>query len=248
MSDKPRTPLTTLVQERLDALEANAFQLAERNGLQRTFVADLLSGRKNTVRGDNILALARALEVEPEVVFAAMTATEAMRKKPRDAAKPGPAKAPQLRSAFQWTAGGPPRAESAADMIPVLGTARGSLVSDVRGFRLHSDPIEFVQRPTKLAGAGEVYAIYVEGDSMAPKYSSGDLCLIHPGRPPKPGDGVVVQTAHWDDDPGQAYIKLLQRRSGDRLILEQLNPPAHIEIPMQFVRSVHRVLDMRDVV
>jgi len=246
MTEKPQTPLTKLIEERLDALETNAFQLADRQGLQRTFVADLLSGRKNTVRGDNILALARALQVEPDVVFEAMTATEAMRKKPRDAAKPGPAK-PAAKGRFQWTAA-PPRIDSAADMIPVLGTARGSLVSDVRGFRLHSDPIEFVQRPAKLAGAAEVYAIYVEGESMAPKYSSGDLCLIHPGRPPKPGDGVVVQTAHWDDDPGQAYIKLLQRRTGDRLILEQLNPPAVIEIPMQFVRSIHRVLDMRDVV
>lgn len=128
------------------------------------------------------------------------------------------------------------------------GSAAGSLIEDrFEGFHVFTgQPVDYVRRPPALAGVRDAYAIYVTGDSMDPMHPQGALRLVHPHRPPVPGDSVVVMTRHWDTDPGQGYIKVLRRRQGDRLLLEQINPSARIEIPLKYVVSVHKVLDMND--
>jgi len=132
--------------------------------------------------------------------------------------------------------------------VPVWGGAMGSLIdTNFEGFHLFTgQPVDYVRRPPALAGVRDAYSIYVNGDSMDPMHPHGALRFIHPHRPPQPGDTVVVMTKHWDSDPGQGYIKILRRRQGDKLVLEQLNPQARIEIPLQYVVSVHKVLDMND--
>lgn len=54
------------VQERLDALNINPFEAARRANFERSFVNDLLIGKKSTVRQAKISALAQALECDPE--------------------------------------------------------------------------------------------------------------------------------------------------------------------------------------
>lgn len=53
------------VRERLDALGINPFEAARRAGFERSFVNDLLIGRKKSVRGDSLLKLADALHCDP---------------------------------------------------------------------------------------------------------------------------------------------------------------------------------------
>lgn len=132
--------------------------------------------------------------------------------------------------------------------LPVLGTAAGSLVDDkIEGFQFFGgDPIEYVRRPPALERVPNAYAIYVTGESMDPMHRPGELRFVHPGRPAAPGDTVIVSTQHWEHDPGQGYIKLFRRRTGDRVILEQINPRATIEIPVQYVMNMHRVLTMNE--
>ena len=60
------------------------------------------------------------------------------------------------------------------------------------------------------------------------------------------GDTVIVQTKHWEHEPGQAYIKIYRRRGGGKLILEQINPRAIVEIPLEFVTAIHRVATDND--
>lgn len=140
----------------------------------------------------------------------------------------------------------PPNHELPMD-IEVLGTAAGSLIEgQFEGFQLQGESIDRVRRPPGLANVPSAYAIYVTGDSMWPMHSPGDLRFVHPARPAAPGDTVIVQTRHWEGDPGQGYIKILRRRKGDVLVLEQLNPPATIEIPVRYVVSVHRVPTMNE--
>lgn len=132
--------------------------------------------------------------------------------------------------------------------LPVWGTAMGSLIdTSFEGFQFFSgEPVDYVRRPPALMGVRDAYGIYVSGDSMDPMHPHGALRMVHPHRPVQPGNSVVVSTRRWDDDPGQGYIKILRRRMGDRLLLEQLNPPARIEIPVKYVTSVHKVLDLND--
>lgn len=132
--------------------------------------------------------------------------------------------------------------------LPVLGTAAGSLIDTTfEGFHLFTgQPVDWVRRPPGLANVRDAYSFWVTGDSMYPMHSPGELRFAHPGRPPAPGDSVVVQTKNWEHDPGQGYIKIYRRRSGDRIILEQLNPPATIEIPLRYVVSIHHVMTMNE--
>lgn len=57
---------------------------------------------------------------------------------------------------------------------------------------------------------------------------------------------MVVTAKYSDDGPYESFIKHLVRRTGERLIVQQLNPPATIEFDMRFVASVHKVMTMND--
>ncbi|HEV7284712.1 MAG TPA: S24 family peptidase [Kaistia sp.] len=130
--------------------------------------------------------------------------------------------------------------------VAVLGTAAGSIIHNVDGFTIESDVIEFVRRPPALAGVKDLYAIFVVGSSMFPAHPEGEVRFVHPRRPYLVGDTVIVQTRTHDDDPGQAYIKVLAKKTPAMLVLQQFNPNATIEIPMEYVRSVHKVLTMNE--
>jgi len=131
--------------------------------------------------------------------------------------------------------------------VPVMGTAMGSLFDDkFEGIEVLRDPIEYVRRPPSLMTVPDAYAIYVVGDSMYPMHSPGDLRFVHPHKQPRPGSTVIVQTRHWEHDPGQAYIKIFRRRTAASIVLEQFNPAVTIEIPVKYVVSVHYVPDLAE--
>lgn len=133
-----------------------------------------------------------------------------------------------------------------AGTIPVLGTAAGSVIDMIEGMNIEG-PVDFVERPHALRRAKDLYAIYVTGDSMAPMHRHGELRFVHPHRVARAGDTVVVHTRNHDRDPGQHYIKVLERRTSQTLYCRQLNPDGVLEIPTKFVRSVHRVLTMNEI-
>lgn len=137
----------------------------------------------------------------------------------------------------------PPLEEMPRD-VPVLGTARGGS----RGaFELnHGDPIDFVRRPPGISGAKDVYCIYVEGNSMTPRFQEGELVYVHPGRKIKVGDFVIIEQKDSGDKPAKAFIKKLKRRTETKLVLQQFNPTAVIEMPMKTIKSLHLILTMND--
>ncbi|MFG1256334.1 helix-turn-helix domain-containing protein [Xanthobacter flavus] len=130
--------------------------------------------------------------------------------------------------------------------LPVLGTAGGAVIRQVDGFRMEHEVVDYVRRPPALAKQLNAYAIFVVGESMAPMHNPGDLRFVDPEQRPSIGDSVIVQTKHFDTDPGQGYIKILKRRTPTYIVLQQLNPAATLEIPAQYVVSVHKVLTMND--
>lgn len=138
--------------------------------------------------------------------------------------------------------GMPARNQMAQD-IPVLGTAAGS---ETAAFQLQSgSPIDHVRRPPGVASAVDVYAIYVVGDSMMPRFDEGELIYVSGNRPARPGDYVVVQTA---DGNGEitAWCKRLVRKGGKSIVVEQFNPPKTFKIPVKSAAAVHRVLTTND--
>ena len=124
--------------------------------------------------------------------------------------------------------------------LPVLGMAE----CGPDGWSLwNGDVIDTIPCPPNLAGAPRAYAVYIVGDSMEPRYYSGELAYIHPGRPVTIGAFVLVQIRpHHDGDTPKAVVKRLIKRTGAKLILEQFNPHKKFEIKTDEIVSIHRVV------
>jgi len=126
--------------------------------------------------------------------------------------------------------------------VPVLGTAAGSIV----GAFQFDGVVDYVRRPPALAGVPNAYALYVKGESMVPEHPPGELRFVHPGRPVRPGDAVVVQTRLHEQEQFQAYIKRFVREDDTHVVLWQHNKPAEIKLDRRIVVAVHRVLTMNE--
>lgn len=136
--------------------------------------------------------------------------------------------------------------------VPILGTALGAPQSfdgkAVEQTMLNSgDVIGYLPRPTVLNGHADVYGLYVQGASMAPRYEEGETVFVSKGpRPPRVGDDVVVYIRDGEDeDPERAsavLIKRLLRRTGEYTELEQFNPPITFRIEAMRILRIDRVL------
>ena len=124
--------------------------------------------------------------------------------------------------------------------IAVLGAALGSEDND---FCLNGTVIDHVRRPPGLAGARNIFAIYVVGNSMYPRFEEGELIYIQAGRPPRPGDDIVVELLGADGATRQCFIKRLVRRTGSHIQLSQFNPPLDdIQLPIKQIREIYRIV------
>jgi len=127
-----------------------------------------------------------------------------------------------------------------ADKVPVMGIAEGG----DEGWSLwNGEIVDYVQRPSPLAGAPQGYATYVFGTSMEPRYHPGEIIYVHPGKPVTIGSYVLVQVkAKHDGEPPGALVKRLSRRTAQKIVLEQFNPPKTFDIPVKDVVSIHRIV------
>jgi phage repressor protein C with HTH and peptisase S24 domain len=127
-----------------------------------------------------------------------------------------------------------------ADRLPVLGMAE----CGPDGWALwNGEVVDYVARPSNLAGVTQAYAVFVVGNSMEPRYFPGELVHVHPGRPVTIGSFVLVQIrAREDGEAPRAVIKRLVRRSGNKIVLEQYNPKKSFELKADELVSMHRVV------
>ena len=117
--------------------------------------------------------------------------------------------------------------------LPVIGAVKGG--SD--GFYFNEgEPKEFVERPANLKGVFNAFALYVDGDSMEPRYFAGELLYVNPNRPITKGCFVAVEL-----EDGQGLIKQFLRRSDDEIILYQFNPTREIRLQPRQVKRIYRI-------
>lgn len=134
--------------------------------------------------------------------------------------------------------------------VPVYGTALGTLLN-VEGafveqtFLDQSEVISFFARPQSLSQRKDVYGVYIQGSSMAPRFQEGEMAFVESLRPPQVGDDVLVFLVEQEDD-GERYcaclIKRLVRRSASFIELEQFNPSTTFRIDTARIKNVHRVI------
>lgn len=79
------------------------------------------------------------------------------------------------------------------------------------------------------------FAVEIQGDSMEPKYSQGDLAILMPSRQPRMGDLVVARL-----DPEGPIFKIFSSRlssEGRRCVFSSYNPAYQpLEVPEAAVR------------
>lgn len=138
--------------------------------------------------------------------------------------------------------------------LPVFGTALGG-PRDIDGAGIEQttlntgEIIDRIARPPILKGVEHAYALYVQGESMFPRFEDGDMAIITSGRhsrPPSIGDDVVLYIADEEVDDGQTaasvFIKRLVRKTSDFIELRQFNPDTTFKIPAKRVLHIDRVV------
>lgn len=130
---------------------------------------------------------------------------------------------------------------SIPDSIPVYGTARGGSEGS---FEMNfGEPIEWRSRPGRLRDQGEIFGLYVDGDSMAPRYDPGELILLWRHRPVIIGRDIVIQMKpHADGENPRAYLKRLVSKNSEQITVESLNPTKRKAFKMSEIESLHLVL------
>jgi phage repressor protein C with HTH and peptisase S24 domain len=117
--------------------------------------------------------------------------------------------------------------------LPVMGAVKGG----AEGFYFNEgEAKEFVVRPPALGGVSNAFALYVDGESMEPRYYAGEMLYVNPNRPITRGCFVAVEM-----DDGQGLIKQFVRRNDDHLVLAQFNPPKEIRLPVAQVKRIYRI-------
>ncbi|KAB1076677.1 LexA family transcriptional regulator [Methylobacterium soli] len=124
--------------------------------------------------------------------------------------------------------------------LDVLGVVKGG---DDGRLVYNGQVIETIPRPPILENVEDAYATYVAGDSMRPRFKEGEKVWVHPHRPARRGDDVVVQIhPEQEGDAPEGYIKEFVRYSGSMLVLYQHNPAGEIEIDRKLVKSIHVIV------
>jgi phage repressor protein C with HTH and peptisase S24 domain len=120
--------------------------------------------------------------------------------------------------------------------LPIYAAAQGGPGELI----LTYDPIDYVARPEPLANVRDGYAMYIVGDSMVPAFRQGELALIHPHMPFRPGDDVLVfrELEH----EVAAMVKTLVKASEDTWTLEQFNPPKKFTLSRKEWPRCHRII------
>jgi len=228
------------ISARLKSLRITKGSLAKSLGIDPARVSEIVGGRRN-VQVSELPVMADILQMSTEELVARLTprkggalSEETSPDSPRHSVTPLPTGAiSDLPTNAQL-----PR------NLPIYGSARGGIDGS---FEMNGQSMDYVERPPSLAAARNAYAVYVQGDSMWPRFEAGWLLHVNPNRPVRKGDNVVVQIKAEDEHaPPLAYIKLYEATTPTKLIVSQFNPKKDLEWPLDDVVSIHRVVGIAE--
>jgi phage repressor protein C with HTH and peptisase S24 domain len=138
---------------------------------------------------------------------------------------------------------------------PVLRTRPGAGAMDIPLFgkaaagegavAISDGPVDYIEKPTYLAGVDDCYAVMIVGESMEPRFYPGEVVIVHPYRPVRPGDYAVVQF----EKNGElcAIVKRFVTRTETGIRLSQHNPDDQIYIDNSDLRNLHYIKAIRTI-
>jgi len=179
------------ISARLKSLRITKGSLAKSLGIDPARVSEIVAGRRN-VQVSELPVMAEILQMSTEDLVARLTPRKValIQEAQRAAAinppplppPPQPLPTPSAAVADLPSGGLMPR------NLPVYGCARGGVDGS---FEMNGQGMDYVERPPSLAGARNAYAVYVQGDSMSPRFEAGWLLHVNPNRPVRRGDNVT---------------------------------------------------------
>lgn len=216
-----------LIKQTIEELDISPEEASRRSGLERSYFRKLFE-RETIPKVDTMRKISKGLGIPLEKL--STNTSSNTNAAARQADGTGSVKVPN-------------RADMPND-VPVMGTAAGS---HLRGaFQMTSDPVDYVRRPPALMGARDIYSLYVEGESMVPQFYPADLIFIHPHKPVKVGDPVVIQCQISGNSAIEATIGVFIKKTAEKVCIRKHNPNAEIEIARSTVIFMHKVLTMNE--
>lgn len=135
--------------------------------------------------------------------------------------------------------GGPVDLRPTGEMLPVYGKAQGGCNGE---FIFNGNELAYLPAPPFLRGVTGAYAVYVDGESMEPRYLAGETVYVHPHKPIRANDFVVIQLSTGDGEAPHGFIKQFISRDAKRVKLRQFNPTKTVEFPASRVVSIHKIV------
>lgn len=191
-------------------------------------IRKLRAGESKNLRSDNLMKLAEVLKTSPDWLLKGEGPVEVISR--ASEAIPAP------------VGSQPPAPHAPSRYIPVYGLAAGSVTGMLT---MSNDPIEEVPSPEVLARVRDAYALIVTGTSMEPRYTAGDYVFVHPHKPIRQGDHVVIQELR--DGGTVVSIKRFERFTDGHVVTTQYNPLAEVKFLRTEVAAMHRVLTPNEV-
>ena len=103
--------------------------------------------------------------------------------------------------------------------LPVYGAAEGGN----GGMVVTPEAIDWIVRPGAVANSKDAYAVYIVGDSMEPRIEHGEIVVVHPNRPVRQRDDIIL-VKHEPDGSWLALCKRLIRWNKTEWTVFQYNP------------------------
>lgn len=135
------------------------------------------------------------------------------------------------------------RVRSASGAPDLVGPKNLNVLGFVKAGRLgfypdNGETLEMTERPPMLLGVPGAYAVYIDDRSMAPALKPGHLLWVHPKKPARPDDYVIIQ-----QNDGQAFVKEYVRKTDKHIICRQYNPEGEVRFPVD--SEIHLVVGIR---
>jgi phage repressor protein C with HTH and peptisase S24 domain len=122
--------------------------------------------------------------------------------------------------------------------MPLYGAVQGGVV----GFDITdvTEPIDAIDTPSWLSSVPDAYAVFVTGTSMAPRFNPREVVYVHPHRPYREGDCVVVQLAA--NGRTHAIVKQFVEITDTHVVLRQHNPDRELRHKLEDVSAIHTIV------
>ena len=121
--------------------------------------------------------------------------------------------------------------------MPLYGAVQGGIGHEITDV---TDPIDSIDTPSWLESVPDSYAVFVTGNSMEPRFRAREIIYVHPYRPYREGDYVVVQLQA--NGRVHAIVKQFVEMTDGEVTLKQHNPDKELRHPRSTIAAIHLVV------